>query len=69
MKRSLTQLVSLTTVLFTGALVLAVLDGCSSSQTTSGTQEAAQAIPPPPPPPEPPPDNLVIEADPEVPKI
>jgi len=56
MKRSLTQLVSLTTVLFTGALVLALLDGCSSSQTTSGTQEVAKVTPPPPPPPpEPPP--------------
>jgi len=55
MKRSLTQLVSLTTVLFTGALVLALLDGCSSSQTTSGTQEVAKTAPPPPPAPEPPP--------------
>lgn len=57
MKRSLTQLVSLTTVLFTGAMALALLDGCGSSQTTSGTQEVAKVTPPPPPPPppEPPP--------------
>lgn len=67
MKRSLTQLVSLTTVLFTGALVLAVLDGCSSSQTTSGTQEAAQVIPPPPPPPEPPPPPPAPEPPPPPP--
>ena len=56
MKRTLTQFVSLTTVLFTGALVLALLDGCGSSQTTSGTQDVSMTTPPPPPPPpEPPP--------------
>jgi len=55
MKRSLAQLGALTTVLFTGVMVLVLLDGCSSSQTTSGTQEVAKTAPPPPPAPEPPP--------------
>ncbi len=57
MKHSLKQLLSLATVVFAGVMVLALLDGCSSSQTTSGSQEIAKAPPPPPPPPapEPPP--------------
>ena len=55
MKQSLKQLVSLTTLLFTGVMVLALLDGCGSSQqTTSGSQEVAKPVPPPPPPPPPP---------------
>ena len=56
MKQSLKQLVSLTTLLFTGVMVLALLDGCGSSQqTTSGSQEVAKPVTPPPPPPPPPP--------------
>lgn len=57
MKRSLKQLGPLTTLLFAGVMVLALLAGCSSSQTTSGSQEIAKPVPPPPPPaaPEPPP--------------
>jgi len=48
MKQSLKQWVSLTTLLFTGVMVLALLDGCSSSQqTTSGSQEIAKPAPPP----------------------
>jgi len=59
MKQSLKQFVSLTTLLFTGVMVLALLDGCSSSQTTSGSQEVAKPAPPPPPPaaPAPPPSS------------
>ena len=56
MKRSLTTLVSLATVLFAGVLALALLDGCKSSQTTSGSQEVAKPVPPPPPPPPPAPE-------------
>ncbi len=58
MRQSLKQLVSLTALLCAGVMVLASLDGCSSSQTTSGSQEVAKPLPPPPPPPpapEPPP--------------
>ena len=56
MKQSLKQLVSLITLLFTGVMVLALLDGCGSSQqTTSGSQEVAKPVTPPPPPPPPPP--------------
>lgn len=58
MTRSLKQLGPLTTLLFAGVMVLALLAGCSSSQTTSGSQEIAKPVPPPPPPPaapEPPP--------------
>ena len=56
MKQSLRQLVSLTTLLFTGVMVLALLDGCGSSQqTTSGSQGVAKPVTPPPPPPPPPP--------------
>jgi len=73
MKRSLKQFISLTTLLFTGVMVLALLDGCSSSQTTSGSQEVAKPAPPPaapePPPPsapEPPPppkqEEMVTQA-------
>jgi peptidoglycan-associated lipoprotein len=49
MKRSLKQLGPLTTLLFAGVMVLALLAGCSSSQTTSGSQEVAKPVPPPPP--------------------
>lgn len=58
MRRILKQLGPLTTLLFAGVMVLAMLAGCSSSQTTSGSQEIAKPVPPPPPPPaapEPPP--------------
>ena len=56
MKQSLKQWVSLTTLLFTGVMVLALLDGCGSSQqTTSGSQEVAKPVTPPPTPPPPPP--------------
>jgi peptidoglycan-associated lipoprotein len=62
MKRSLKQFISLTTLLFAGVMGLALLDGCGSSQTTSGSQEIAKPVPPPaapepppPPAPEPPP--------------
>lgn len=69
MKRSMKQFVSLTTLLFTGVMVLALLTGCASeSQTTSGSQEIAKPVPPPPPPPapEPPPppkqEEIVAQA-------
>jgi peptidoglycan-associated lipoprotein len=74
MKRSLKQFLSLTTLLCAGVMVLALLDGCSSSQTTSGSQEVAKPVPPPaapepPPPPaapEPPPppkqEEMVTQA-------
>ena len=68
MKRSKKQFVSLTTLLCTGVMVLALLTGCASeSQTTSGSQEIAKPVPPPPPPaPEPPPppkqEEIVAEA-------
>jgi peptidoglycan-associated lipoprotein len=56
MNRSLKQFISLTTLLFACVMVPALLDGCSSSQTTSGSQEVAKPVPPPPPAaPEPPP--------------
>ena len=57
MTQSLKQFGPLTTLLFAGVMVLALLVGCSSSQTTSGSQEIAKPVPPPPPPaaPEPPP--------------
>ncbi len=69
MKHSLKQLVSLTIVLCAGVMVLALLDGCSSSQTTSGSQEVAKAPPPPPPPPapEPPPPPAAPEPPPPPP--
>lgn len=50
MRQSLRQWVSLLTLLFAGATVLVVLDGCKSSQTTSGSQEVAKVEPPPQPP-------------------
>lgn len=53
MSQSLRQVVSLVTLLFAGLIVLVVLDGCKSSQTTSGSQEVAKVEPPPPPPPPP----------------
>ena len=57
MKQSLKQWVSLTTLLFAGVMVLALLDGCGSSQqTTSGSQEVAKPVTPPPPPPPPAPE-------------
>jgi peptidoglycan-associated lipoprotein len=67
MKRSLKQFLSLTTLLCAGVMVLALLDGCSSSQTTSGSQEVAKPVPPPPPPPaapEPPPPPAAPEPPP-----
>ncbi len=56
MTRLLKQLGPLTTLLFAGVMVLALLAGCSSSQTTSGSQEIAKPLPPPPPPPPPAPE-------------
>ena len=55
MKRTLKQFGLLTTLLFASVMVLGLLAGCSSSQTTSGSQEIAKPLPPPPPPPPPPP--------------
>ena len=59
MRQSVKQFLSLTIVLCAGALVVASLGGCKSSQTTSASEEVAKPLPPPPPPPpsapEPPP--------------
>ncbi|MSQ77488.1 MAG: peptidoglycan-associated lipoprotein [Nitrospiraceae bacterium] len=60
MTRLLKQLGPLTTLLFAGVMVLALLAGCSSSQTTSGSQEIAKPLPPPPPPPKQ--EEMVAEA-------
>lgn len=54
MRQSLKQFLSLTIVLCAGAMVLASLGACQSSQTTSASEEVAKPLPPPPPP-EPPP--------------
>jgi len=57
MKRSLSTVCSLLLFACAGITVLVALDGCQSTQTSSGTQEVAKPVPPPPPPaaPEPPP--------------
>jgi len=72
--------VSLGTLLLAGVLMLVVLDGCKSTQTTSGSQEVAEVAPPPPPPaapepsppppaaPEPPPPPVAATEPPPPPK-
>ncbi len=58
MRRPLSTLLSVTMCACAGILILVTLDGCQSTQTSSGTQEVAKPLPPPPPPPpapEPPP--------------